>query len=130
MENALKIGKYSLIGLIWLVAMLAWFEVVSVMALIKFSLSLFWVILAVTVGFAIFNVIETPSSGIKFIIGLVALAIIVGITFMGSEVAYDSNNEVVEGSQLAEAGIYTLNTLAISALILIVLSEVKRVLKL
>lgn len=130
MGNALKIGKYSLIGLIWFVAMLAWFDLISVLALIQFSLSLFWVIIAVTIGFALFNVVETPKSGVKFIIGLVSLAIILGITFMASDVELDSEGEVIEGSQLAEAGIYLLNILAISALVLIVLSEVKRVLKL
>lgn len=130
MENALKIGKYSLIGLIWLVATLVWFDAMSVLALIQFSLSLFWIITAVTVGFAIFNVIETPKSGMKFIIGLVALAIILGISFGFSDVTLDSDGEVIEGSKLTEAGIYTLNILAISALILIVLSEGKRLLKL
>tara|TARA_B110000211_G_C14073213_1_gene550856 strand:+ start:2453 stop:2845 length:393 start_codon:yes stop_codon:yes gene_type:complete len=130
MENALKIGKHSLIGLVWLVIVLAWFDFISIDALITFSIVLFWIIGAVTVGFAIFNIFENPKTGLKFIIGAVALIIILSISFGVSDTVLDENEEVIAGSQLAEAGIYTLNILSISALIVIVLAEAKRILKL
>lgn len=130
MENGLKIGKYSLIGLIWLIAILVWFNIMSVASLISFSIALFWVIGIVTVGFTIFNFIENPKTGIKFVIGLVALSIILGISFGFSDVEFDVEGEEIAGSQLTEAGIYTLNILSISAVVIIGLSEGKRLLKL
>ena len=129
MENALKIGKYSLIGLVWLVIGLAWFDFISIDALISFSIALFWIIGIVTVGFAVFNIFENPKTGLKFIIGAVALIIILSISFGVSETVLDENEEVIAGSQLAEAGIYTLNILSISALVVILLAEAKRILK-
>jgi hypothetical protein len=129
MENALKIGKYTLIGLVWLVSVLAWFDLISISALINFSIALFWIIGAVTVGFSIFNITENPKTGLKFIIGAVALIIILAISFGFSDTVLDENDEVIAGSQLAEAGIYTLNILSISALVVIALAEAKRILK-
>jgi len=130
MENALKIGKYALIGLIWLIAILVWFNIMSVSALISFSIALFWVIGAVTVGFTIFNFTENPKTGLKFVIGAVALSIILGISFGFSNITLDEEGIEIGGSQLTEAGIYTLNILSVSALVIIVLSESKRLLKL
>lgn len=129
MENALKIGKYSLIGLVWLIALLAIFELASLTFLIQFSLFLFGVIIVVTTGFAIFNFAENPKAGMKFLIGLVAISMILAIGFGMGETSLDAAGEEVEGSRLTEAGIYTLNTLAVIALLLIALSEVKRILK-
>lgn len=130
MENVLKIGKYSLIGLVWLVSFLAWFDFISISSLINFSITLFWMVGAITIGFAIFNIFENPKSGIKFIIGAVALIIILSISFGFSNTSLDENEEVIAGSQLVEAGIYTLNALSIFALLVIVLAEAKRILKL
>lgn len=129
MENTLKIGKYSLIGLVWLVALLAIFELVSLTFLLQFSLFLFGVIIVVTTGFAIFNFAENPKAGMKFLIGVVAISIILGIGFGVGETSMDAKGDEIAGSRLTEAGIYTLNTLAIVALLLIALSEVKRILK-
>ena len=80
MENVLKIGKYSLIGLIWLISLLAWFDYITISSLINFSIALFWITGAVTVGLAIFNIFEDPKTGLKFIIGAVALTIILSIS--------------------------------------------------
>lgn len=84
---------------------------------------------AITIGFAIFNVFENPKSGIKFIIGAIALIIILSISFGFSNTSLDENEEVIAGSQLVEAGIYTLNALSIFALLVIVSAEAKRILK-
>tara|TARA_B100000795_G_scaffold268613_1_gene255944 strand:- start:5341 stop:5733 length:393 start_codon:yes stop_codon:yes gene_type:complete len=130
MENTLKIGKYSLIGLIWLIAILVWFNILSVSALISFSIALFWIIGVVTVGFTIFNFTENPNTGIKFVIGAVSLCIILGISFGFSDMTLNDEGIEIPGSQLTEAGIYTLNILSVSALVIIVLSEGKRLLKL
>jgi len=130
MENTLKIGKYSLIGLIWLIAILVWFNILSVSALISFSIALFWIIGVVTVGFTIFNFTENPKTGIKFVIGAVSLCIILGISFGFSDITLNDEGIEIPGSQLTEAGIYTLNILSVSALVIIVLSEGKRLLKL
>ena len=129
MENVLKIGKYSLIGLIWLISLLAWFDYITISSLINFSIALFWITGAVTVGLAIFNIFEDPKTGLKFIIGAVALTIILSISFGFSDTVLDENDEVIAGSQLVEAGIYTLNILSISALIIIILAEAKRIFK-
>ena len=129
MENALKIGKYFLIGLVWLVSLLAWFDYISISSLINFSITLFWIVGGITIVFAIFNIFENPKSGIKFIIGAVALTIILGISFRFSNTSLDENEEIIAGSQLVEAGIYTLNALSIFALLVIVLAEAKRILK-
>ena len=129
MENVLKIGKYSLIGLIWLISLLAWFDYITISSLINFSIALFWITGAVTVGLAIFNILEDPKTGLKFIIGAIALTIILSISFGFSDTVLDENDEVIVGSQLVEAGIYTLNILSISALIIIILAEAKRIFK-
>jgi hypothetical protein len=130
MENVLKIGKYSLIGLVWLVSGLAWFDIISIATLINFAISLFWIIGAVIAGFAIFNISENPKTGLKFLIGAGSLIIILAISFGFSDTVKDANKEVIAGSKLAEAGIYTLYTLSILAIIVIGLAEGKRLLKL
>lgn len=131
METILKAGKFTLIGVVWLFIALAYTESVDIMTLIQFSFGLFYAIIAVTVGFAIFNFAENPKSGIKFISSTVLLTITLIIGYYASSVSYDpETGEVIEGSQFTEGGIYALYFVTIVAIVLIFLSEIKRMLKL
>lgn len=131
METGLKIGKFGLIGLVWLFIILTITGSVDELTLIQFSMALFYLIVIVTVGFAIFNFAENPKAGVKFLIGFVLLGLIL---FIGYSVSTDyidpETNEIVSGSKFTEGGIYTFITLFFLAVALIIASEFKRLLKL
>lgn len=130
MENILKVGKYTLLGVIWLFIVLGYTEVVDIMTLIQFSIGLFFAIIFITVGFSIFNFAENPQSGIKFIASTALLTITLLIGYYFSSVSYNDRGAVIEGSKITEGGIYTLYAVTIVAILLIFLSEIKRILKL
>lgn len=131
METGLKIGKFGLIGLVWLFIILTLTGSTDELTLIQFSMALFYLVVIVTVGFAIFNFAENPKAGIKFLIGFVLLGLILFIGYSASTDYIDPDtNEVVSGSKFTEGGIYTFITLFFLAVALIIASEVKRLLKL
>lgn len=131
METGLKIGKFGLIGLVWLFIILTITGSVDELTLIQFSMALFYLVVIVTVGFAIFNFAENPKAGVKFLIGFLLLGLIL---FIGYSVSTDyidpETNEIVSGSKFTEGGIYTFITLFFLAVALIIASEFKRLLKL
>ena len=104
MENTLKIGKYALIGIVWLFIILTLTGSIDEMTLIQFSLVLCYAIAIITIG------------------------------FIGYSVSTDSfdpeTGELIAGSKFTEGGIYTFYTVTIIAVTLIFLSEIKRLLKL
>jgi len=131
MENTLKIGKYSLIGIVWLFIILTLTGSIDEMTLIQFSLGLCYAIAIITIGFAIFNFAENPRSGIKFIISFLSLGLIILIGYSSSTDSFDpETGELIAGSKFTEGGIYTFYTVTIIAVTLIFLSEIKRLLKL
>lgn len=130
METGLKIGKYVLIGLVWLFIILSLTGSIDEMTLIQFSMGLFYLVVLVTVGFAIFNFSENPKSGIKFLISFVLLTLMLVIGYsVSTEYIDPETNKVVSGSQFTEGGIYTFYAVTIIAILLIIASEVKRLLK-
>ena len=84
MENTLKIGKYSLIGIVWLFIILTLTGSIDEMTLIQFSLGLCYAIAITTIGFAIFNFAENPRSGIKFIISFLSLGFVLLVGYNAS----------------------------------------------
>ncbi len=131
MKLGLTVGKWALVLVIWIFILLTLNGSLDPMALIQFSIGLFYAIVVITVGFAVFNVAENPKSGIKFIISALTLGLILLIGYNASTEYVDPETRlVVEGSQFTEGGIYTFYTVTIIAVALIFASEIKRALKL
>jgi hypothetical protein len=131
MKLGLTIGKWGLILFIWLFIVLTLSDTIDEMTLIKFSIGLFYTIVIITVGFAIFNFAENPKSGIKFVISFLLLGLILLIGYNMSSDSYDpKTKELIEGSKFTEGGIYTFYTVTIIAVVTIFASEIKRALKL
>jgi len=130
MENALKIGKYSLIALVWLFIVLTYNDSVGVGVLIKFSLVLCYSALIVGIGFWIFNVTENFKSSLVFIVKYLSLALILYVGYSLAGETIDSETQlVIEGSKFTEGSIYGLYAVTTIAIIAIVVSEVKRIMK-
>lgn len=130
MENALKIGKYSLISVIWLFIILTYTESVDVGVLIKFSLGLCYAVLVVGIGFWIFNVTENFKSAIVFIVKYLSLALILYVSYsIAGEMIDPETKLVIEGSKLTEGSIYGAYAVITIAILVIVVSEVKRIMK-
>lgn len=131
MKLDLTVGKWALVLAIWIFILLTLNGSLDPMALIQFSIGLFYTIVIVTVGFAVFNFAENPKSGIKFIISALALGLILLIGYNAStEYTDPETGLIVQGSQFTEGGIYTFYTVTIIAVLLIFASEIKRALKL
>ena len=130
MENILKIGKYSLIAVVWLFIILTYNHSLDVSVLIKFSIGLCYAALIVGVGFWIFNVTENFKSSIVFIIKYLSLALILYIGYSVAEESFDlQTGLVIEGSKFTEGSIYGLYAVTVIAIIVIFVSEVKRLMK-
>lgn len=131
MKLGLTVGKWALVLVIWIFILLTMNGSLDPMALIQFSIGLFYAIVVVTAGFAIFNFAENPKSGIKFIISALALGLILLIGYNASTESIDPETGlVIDGSQFTEGGIYAFYTVTIIAVVLIFASEIKRALKL
>ena len=130
MKLGLLIGKWGLILLIWVLIILTLNDGIDLMTIIQFSIGLLYTITIVTVAFAVFNFVENPRAGIKFIISALSLGLIFFIGFTSSSDSFDENNVLIEGSRLSEGGIYSLYTVFGIAVLLIAATEVKRALKL
>ena len=129
MQLGLTIGKWTLMVLIWVLIFMTFSQSIDEMVIIKFSLALFYIIVVVTVAFAIFNFAENPKSGVKFIISALALGVIILLSYQSSSDLDPETGALVEGGTISEAGIYTFYVSLSIALVLLVFSEVKRILK-
>ncbi len=130
MKLGLLIGKWALISIIWVLILLTFNEKIDSMTLILFSLGLLYTIITVTVAFTIFNFVENPGAGMKFIISALSLGVIFIIGYYLSNDSFDQEGNLIEGSKFSEGGIYTWYTVTIIAVLLIAATEVKRALKL
>ena len=100
------------------------------MTLILFSFGLLYTIITVTVGFTVFNFVENPRAGMKFIISALSLGLIFLVGYNFSTDSIDQEGNLIEGSKFSEGGIYTWYAVTIIAVLLIVATEIKRALKL
>ena len=104
-------------------------DVIGLTALINFSLGLLGLIALSTIGAAVLNFVENPSKGKSFIIGLIALLIIFGISYGSAKGTVTETGDLVPGSQLAEAGIYTLYVVVFIAIAGLLYSSGKRIIR-
>ncbi len=130
MKLGLLIGKWGLILLIWILILLTLNGGIDVMTIIQFSIVLLYIIAIVTVAFAVFNFVENPRAGMKFIISALSLGLIFLIGYNLSADSFDQEGNLIEGSKLSEGGIYLLYVVFGIAVLLIAATEVKRFLKL
>jgi len=129
MKANLTIGKWGLIAVIWLFIFLTINGMIDEMTLIKFSIGLFYAIVIISVGFWLFSVVENPRGAVLFIVRYALLGLLLYFCYAVSDVSYDDAGELIEGSQFTEGGIYTLYTVTVTAVVVIILSELKRILK-
>lgn len=128
MQKKLSFIKIGLALLSVLMVLLFAFKIISLDALISFSLGLLGLIIIASIGAAALNFAENPITGKNFLIGIVALLIIFGISYAVSSHEIDAETEqIIEGSKSAEAGIYTLYTLTVLAIGALLYSSVKRI---
>lgn len=128
MEKKLNLVKVGLVSLSTLIVILFALDAVSIEFLITFSLGLLALIVLATVGAAVLNFSENPKTGKSFLIGIVALLIVFGVSYGISTDAIDvDSNQVIAGSKAAEAGIYTLYVLVFIAIASLLYSSVKRI---
>ena len=104
-------------------------DAISLSALINFSLGLVGLIVLSTIGAAVLNFAENPSKGKSFLIGLVALLLVFGISYGAAQGTMTEDGALIPGSQLAEAGIYTLYAVVFIALAALLYSSGKRVIR-
>jgi len=130
MKTGLTFGKWGLIIVVWIFILLTLNDSIDVMAIIQFSKYLLYAITLVTVGFAAFNFIENPKTGIKFIVSTLILVVVFFISYVISEDSIDpETKEIISGSKATEAGIYTLIVGLFGAVAAIVGSSIKSILK-
>lgn len=130
MEKQLNYIKLGLVGLSLLMVLLFVMEALSITVLIKYSIGLLGLVVVATLGGALLNLVENPSKGKNFVIGIVGLIIIYAISYGVAEDSVDSTTElVIEGSRIAEAGIYTLYVVVEIAVAALLYSSVKRIFK-
>lgn len=128
MEKKLNLIKVGLVSLSTLVVILFALDAVSIEFLITFSLGLLTLIVLATVGAAVLNFSENPKTGKAFLIGIVALLIVFGISYgISTDVVDSESNQVIAGSKAAEAGIYTLYAVVFVAIGSLLYSSVKRI---
>lgn len=128
MEKNLSYIKIGLVALSALMVFLFALEAISIEFLIYFALVILGLIVNVTFFASLLNFAENPSTGKNFLIGIVGLLVIFGISYAISSDTIDSESEqIIAGSKIAEAGIYTLYTLVVLAVGALLYSSVKRI---
>lgn len=128
LAKILNYVKISLVLLSVIVVMLFLSGKIQIESLINFAIFLLIGIISSTVITALINVAENPKTGLRFGIGIGVLVVFYLIGFSLSEEAYHAKtNELIPGSRMAEAGIYTFYFVASSALAVILLSSIKRI---
>ncbi len=130
MKLGLTVGKWALILVIWIFILLTMNDGIDVLTMIQFSLGLCYTAVAAAVGFWLFNTAENPKSAMSFIIRYALLAVLLFVCYAVSSDSIDEETGlVIEGSKLTEGGIYGLYTVTIIAVLAIVASEIKKMLK-
>lgn len=128
MEKKLNFLKIGLVGLSTLMVILFALDGISIEALINFSLGLLILIALATIGAAILNFVENPKTGKSFLVGIVVLLVVFGISYGVSTDAIDVDTEqIITGAKGAEAGIYTLYVVVAIAVGALLYSSVKRI---
>ena len=128
MEKKLNFLKIGLVILSVLMVLLFALDVISIEFLIKFSLGLLIVIALTTLGAALLNFVENPKTGKSFLIGIVGLLVVFGMSYGFATDAIDVDSEqVIVGSKSAEAGIYTLYVVVALAVGALLYSSAKRI---
>lgn len=119
--------KISLVSLSILFVLLYLTDKINLTSLINFSMFLIGLLVVSTVLTALLNASENPKSGLRFGIGFALLLIyfLIGMS-MSSDAINNKTGEIIPGSKIAEAGIYVLYFVLFTALIVGVLSSVKR----
>ena len=130
MEKILNNIKLVLIGLSLLMVLLFLMDAISLGFLINYSLFLLVLVVVVALGAAGLNLYENPKGGKSIIIGIGGLVLfyLVGLG-MASDTVDLQSQLVIEGSKQAEAGIYTLYFVMLTAVATLVYSSVKRIAK-
>lgn len=122
--------KLILIGLSLMMVLLFLLKVLSLGFLINYSIALLVLVVLVTLGAAGFNLYENPKAGKSILIGIGALVLFYLVGLMMANDSIDPNSElIIEGSKQAEAGIYTLYFVIITAGFALVYSSIKRIAK-
>jgi hypothetical protein len=130
MEKMLSNIKLILIGLSLMMVLLFLLKVLSLGFLINYSIALLVLVVLVTLGAAGFNLYENPKAGKSILIGIGALVLFYLVGLMMANDSIDPNSElIIEGSKQAEAGIYTLYFVIITAGFALVYSSIKRIAK-
>jgi hypothetical protein len=119
--------KIILVGLSVLFVLLYLGDKISLTSLINFSIFLVGLLVVSTILTALLNVGENPKSGLRFGIGLALLVVyyLIGLS-MSTDAIHKKTGEVIPGSKVAEAGIYMLYFVLFTALLVGVLSSLKR----
>jgi hypothetical protein len=119
--------KITLVGLSVLFVLLYLADKISLTSLINFSILMIGLLVLSTILTALLNVGENPKSGIRFGIGLGLLVVyyFIGLS-MSTDSLHKKTGEIIPGSKVAEAGIYVLYFVLFTALIVGVLSSLKR----
>ncbi len=120
--------KLVLIGLSLLFVVLFLLGAISIEVLIGYSIGLLVLSVVVTLGASGLNLFENPKGAKSILIGIGGLVVfyLIGLG-MASESVDPQSQLAIEGSKQAEAGIYTLYFVIITAVATLVYSSVKRV---
>lgn len=130
LDGVLNKVKIGLVAFSLLIALLFVVGALSLSLLIYYGLFLLSAVVLVSFGGAILNFVEQPGKGKNFLLGLGTLLLVFFISYGLSGANIDpKTQEVIAGSRLSQAGIYTLYFVIIAAIGTIVFSSVKRLIK-
>jgi len=125
---------YSLLGLSALLSILFAFDIVSEGMLIMWCYILLGIATVTAVVFPIITMAQNPKKAKNAVIGIVALAIICGISYSlsGNEEIFDANAKLLADSsisQISEGGLIATYILLAGAVGVIIFSEVSKIFK-
>jgi hypothetical protein len=130
MEKTIGNIKLILIGLSLLTVLLFATSAVSLEFLIYYSIVLLVVVALTALAAAVFNLAENPKGGKSVLIGIGTLLLfyLIGLGMAEDTIDVDSQL-IIEGSKQAEAGIYTLYLVIVTAVGALLFSSIKRIAK-
>jgi len=130
MEKTIGNIKIVLISLSLLIVLLFAINVLSIEFLIYYSIALLVLVVLTALGAAVLNLAENPKGGKSVLIGIGALLLfyLIGFALAGDSIDPDSLL-IIEGSKQAEAGIYTLYLVILTAVGALAFSSIKRIVK-
>lgn len=130
MEKILNYIKIGLVSLSLLMVLMYSSDLISLGALINFSLFLLGLVVVSTLAMSGLNFAENPKKGKSILVGMVALLLFYFVSLGFSEYSIDTTTQtIIKGSKQAEAGIYTLYFVLSSAIAALIYSSAKRIIK-